>query len=419
MPLSSLLPLTSLLLTAVILLMLLTHYRRQQQHEQKQKETQLIMMERLQQLQQQKDSLQSLLNVQQQDIKEQRHRFDAHQVKSLKLIQDSLHQGLNDARKQIHSSLTQHGEQLSQRINDLTQQTRHHLTQISQEVDKQLEKGFEKTTATFSDVMKRLTIIDQAQQKITELSTNVIHLQDILSDKRSRGAFGEVQLNHLIKNTIPEQHFSLQHTLSNGKRADCLLFLPEPTGNIAIDAKFPLENYQHLHNQPQQSAERTRYTAQFKQDIKKHIQDIAKKYIIPHETADGAIMFIPAESIFADIHAYHPDLVELAQRANVWITSPTTMMAILTTSRAVLKDAATRQQVHLIQQHLVALSQDFTRFQKRMDDVARHVNKAQQDVEQVHKSSKKISQRFEKIEKVELCTQELSTTQTHEDTSAS
>lgn len=376
--------------------------RRQEKNNQKQSEQILVILERLNHLQQQKDDIQNLLRFQQEDSKTQREKFDQHQITSLTTIQESLQKGLGDARQQITTTLHQHNEHTSKRIEALTQETRSQLRQISGEVDKQLEKGFEKTTATFTDVMKRLTIIDQAQQKITELSTNVVSLQEILSDKKSRGAFGEVQLNQLIRNIIPEAHFSLQHTLSNGKRCDCLLFLPEPTGNIVIDAKFPLESFQQSQSSSISPAEKNAHLQQFKQDIKKHIQDIAKKYIIPNETSDSAIMFIPAESIFAEIHGHHPDLVEFSQQSKVWLTSPTTLMAVLTTSRAVLKDAATRKQIHIIQQHLVALSSDFIRFQKRMDDVAKHVNKAQQDVEQVHRSSKKISQRFAKIEQVEL-----------------
>ena len=184
-----------------------------------------ILLERTQQLNTQRQELQSLLQQQTQDIKQQRERFDKHQIDSLKVIQDSLREGLNDAQQDIHRALKQHGELLSQQINQLTRETQDRLKQISGEVDKQLQKGFEKTTATFTDVMKRLTIIDQAQQKITELSSNVVGLQDILNDKRSRGAFGEIQLNSLIRNVIPDGHFSLQHTLSNG----CLLYTsPSP-----------------------------------------------------------------------------------------------------------------------------------------------------------------------------------------------
>lgn len=231
-------------------------------------------------------------------------------------------------------------------------------------------------------------------------------LQDVLLDKKSRGAFGEVQLATLITNMIPQNHFALQHTLSNQKRADCILFLPPPTGNVVIDAKFPLETYQRLMNLDVQSPERKSLQQQFRLDLQKHIKDISEKYIIPEETADGAMMFIPAEAIFAEIHANYPDLIELAHRSRVWMVSPTTLMAVLTTARAVLKDDATRHQVHIIQEHLRNLAQDFSRFEKRMDKLTKHIDQAQQDVSEVNTSAKKISQRFMKIDAVELEWQE-------------
>ena len=233
----------------------------------------------------------------------------------------------------------------------------------------------------------------------------MVSLQEVLADKRSRGAFGEVQLTALIRNVMPESNFAFQHTLSNEKRVDCMLFLPEPTGNVAIDAKFPLENYRRMTDTSlARKSDRVSAEQQFRQDIRKHILDIANKYIIPGETSDGAVMFIPAEAIFAEIHGHYPELVELGQQMKVWMVSPTTMMAILTTARAVLKDAATRKQVHIIQEHLHLLGKDFERFQSRMDDLARHIELAHADVEKVQKSSQKITSRFNKIEKVELDT---------------
>ena len=223
-----------------------------------------------------------------------------------------------------------------------------------------------------------------------------------MSDKRSRGAFGEVQLNALVSNIMPENSYSLQYTFENGVRADCVLFLPEPTGTICIDSKFPLESYQRMTDMTLGDADRKTAEQQFRQDIKKHIKDISSKYIISGETSEGAVMFIPAEAVFAEIHGHYPELVEEAQRARVWLASPTTMMAVLTTSRAVLKDAATRKQVHIIQEHLVALSKDFGRFQDRMDKLATHIDQANRDVADVNKSAKKITSRFTKIEKVEL-----------------
>ncbi|MBL7016904.1 MAG: DNA recombination protein RmuC [Kiritimatiellales bacterium] len=276
------------------------------------------------------------------------------------------------------------------------------LEQIGEKVEQRLEHGFDKTSKVFQDVLKRLVEIDKAQEKIAELSGNVVSLQEVLSDKRSRGAFGEVQLSALISNMMPENSYSLQHTFPGGVRADCVLFLPEPTGTVCIDSKFPLESYQRMTDLAVGDADRKTAEQQFRQDIKKHIKDIASKYIIPGETSDGAVMFIPAEAIFAEIHSHYPDLVEEAQRARVWLTSPTTMMAVLTTARAVLKDAATRQQVHIIQEHLSVLAQDFGRFQVRMDKLAAHIGQAQKDVGEVQTSARKITSRFEKIEKVEL-----------------
>jgi DNA recombination protein RmuC len=317
-------------------------------------------------------------------------------------LQNVLYKGIQDNRLEIKTALTESATELGTRINQLTQTTETKLKEINLQVEKRLAEGFVKTNETFNDVIQRLALIDAAQKKITELSSNVMSLQEILNDKRSRGAFGEVQLSALIRNMIPESHFSFQHQLSNNRRPDCILFLPEPSGNIAIDAKFPLENYRLTIDSSLGEHEKLQAKRQFKIDIRKHIQDIAEKYIIPGETADGAVMFIPAEAVFAEIHAHHSDLVDIAHQANVWLVSPTTMMAILTTSRAVLKDAATRKQVHEIQKHLRLLSEDFERFQMRMDNLAKRIAQTYSDVEQVHISSKKISQRFMQIERAEI-----------------
>lgn len=347
-------------------------------------------------------SIQNWLKKQEREQNELRNKFDAHQIKGLKVIQDSLQRGMHEVRQQVNETIKLQSDQLGKNFDRLTQEVHTRLKEISGEVDKQLSKGFEKTTQTFTDVIKRLTIIDEAQKKISELSGNVVSLKEILVDKKSRGAFGEVQLSSLIHNMIPENHFSMQHTLSNGKRPDCFLLLPEPTGNIAIDAKFPLETFHKLNDSNIATSDKTALEQRFRLDIKHHIKCIAERYIIPGETADGAILFLPAESIFAEIHAHYPDLVEHAYKSRVWMVSPTTLMAVLTTARAVLKDEATRRQVHIIQEHLALLSKDFTRFQKRMDNLSRHIHQAHEDVEQVHKSSLKISSRFSKIEQVEL-----------------
>ncbi|MCW8933788.1 MAG: DNA recombination protein RmuC [Gammaproteobacteria bacterium] len=341
------------------------------------------------------ETLQSGLN-------KHRESFDKRQLEALKIQQDNLTQGMSEVRKQVTDALLQNGNELGKKVDVLTRSTDDRLKEISGQVDKRLNEGFEKTTATFADVVKRLALIDEAQKKITELSVNVVSLQEVLADKRSRGAFGEVQLNSLVRNVMPENSFTFQHTLSNSSRVDCMLFLPNPSGSIGIDSKFPLESFRKIADVESSEIDRQLAEKQFKKDIKKHINDIAKKYIISGETSDGAVMFIPAEAVFAEIHAHHYDLVEEAQRARVWLVSPTTLMAVLTTARAVLKDSATRKQVHLIQEHLQVLSKDFSRFQNRMDNLSKHIEQASKDVDEVNTSARKISSRFEKIEKVEL-----------------
>ncbi len=316
-------------------------------------------------------------------------------------------QQMIDVREQINHSFQQHTHGLTTHLKSLTEEIRQQLSQMTHQVHHRLMEGFEKTSSTFTDIVKRLAIIDEAQKKITELSSHVVGLQDILSDKKSRGAFGEVQLESLISNMMPSTHYQMQYTLSNQKRADCILFLPDPTGHLVVDAKFPLENYQRLMSTDPSTAERKTLQQQFRQDLQKHIKDISEKYIIPHETADSAVMFIPAEAIFAEIHAHYPEIIALSQRMRVWLVSPSTLMAVLTTARAVLKDDATKKQVHVIQKHLQALADDFQRFEKRMDNLSKHIEKAHQDVNEVNISAKKITQRFQRIESVEMNAEEL------------
>lgn len=331
-----------------------------------------------------------------------REQTSQQQLTNMSVMQAGLQKTAASIQQQLLDNVSHHTRSLNERMQHITQDIQQRLQTISQQVEKRLSDGFEKTTETFTRIVERLAIIDAAQKKITELSSSVVSLQELLSDKRSRGAFGEVQLSSLIHNVLPESSFALQYTLSNGKRVDCMLFLPAPTGNTAIDAKFPLENFQLMMTLSLSEAERKAAEQRFRLDIRKHIQDISEKYIIEGETADGAIMFIPAEAIFAEIHAHYPDLIAIAQKAHVWLASPTTVMAILTTAKAVLKDAATRKQVHIIQEHLRYLAADFARFEKRMDALAKHIEQANNDVSEVRTSANKITNRFNKIEQVEL-----------------
>lgn len=381
-------------------------------------EQQSLAMQSIQKQQQELHiTLASLLNEQQLALLDQLHDKEHKQQQSQQQYHHSLLKSLQEHQQQFFKNQVTSFEQLNSQLNKVSQANREELTknidkltestdkrlqEISGQVEKRLSEGFEKTTKTFNDILKRLALIDDAQKKITELSTNVVSLQEVLADKRSRGAFGEVQLNALIRNVLPEKQYAFQHTLSNNKIADCVLFLPKPTGNIVIDAKFPLESFRVMTDLHAESAIRQQANRQFKQDIKKHINDIASKYLIEHETADGAVMFIPAEAVFAEIHAHHSDLVEQANKKRVWLASPTTLMAILTTARAVIKDEATREQVHVIQSHLSYLAADFQRFQGRFNNLARHIDQAATDVKQIHTSAEKITNRFEKIEQVDL-----------------
>lgn len=291
--------------------------------------------------------------------------------------------------------------------NQIQMAERMHLTQreTTQFLHQQFNQGLEKNASTFTDLVKRLTIIDEAQKKISTLSetlsSNIFSLQNVLSNRGARGALGEVQLSGLIQNMMPSSHYALQHTLSNGKRADCILFLPEPTGHIVIDAKFPLDNYQRI-VACSNEIEKPKLCQQFRIDIKKHIKDIMEKYIVPNETAPAAVMFLPAESVFSEIHANYPDLVQYSHECSVWLVSPTTLMAILTTARAVLKDDSTRKQVHVIQEHLKYLALDFKRFDKRLQNLTRYIQQANDEATDVHTSAKKITSRFEKIDHLDM-----------------
>ncbi len=324
--------------------------------------------------------------------------------------------------EKLHTTLAEQGQAQQALINDtmlkatttlslsiesLSKAVDNRLEQIGGKVSERLDEGFKKTNQTFVDVMARLATIDEAQKKIDGLTTNVVSLQELLGDKRSRGAFGEVQLEALVRNVLPVNSYAMQHSFENGTRADCALFLPEPTGTVAVDSKFPLENYHRMFDSKLAEAEQLLAEKQFKLDVKKHVDDIAKKYIISNVTSDGAVMFIPAEAVFAELHAYHQDVIEYAMNKRVWVVSPTTLMAVLNTARAVLKDVETRKQVHVIKEELAKLSKDFGRFDQRMKKLADNIRQAHENAQDVHISSQKITQRFAKIERVELADQPL------------
>jgi DNA recombination protein RmuC len=319
-------------------------------------------------------------------------------------VQKTLEEKHRQMLADLHDGLTKQGDRLGGQLTDLRESIAGkldaRLDQISSRVSERLDEGFRKTNETFVSVMQRLATIDEAQKKIDSLTGSVVSLQELLGDKKSRGAFGEVQLEALVRNVMPPNAFEMQFTLSNGTRVDCALRLPEPTGLVCVDSKFPLENYNRMFEGSE--AERALAQKQFRMDLRKHVDAIASKYIIEGETSDGAVMFVPAEAVFAEIHAYHAEVVDYAQAKRIWIVSPTTLMAVLNTARAVLKDVETRKQVHVIKEALARLGADFRRFDERMKKLADHIRQAHQDAEDVQVSSRKISQQFQKIESAEL-----------------
>ena len=339
-------------------------------------------------------------------------------MQTLQLAQNtSLAQTRESVLETLHKTLSEQGKSQQSLINDtmlkatttLTQSVEslgkivdNRLEQIGGKVSERLDEGFKKTNETFISVMERLATIDEAQKKIDGLTVNMVSLQELLGDKRSRGAYGEVQLESLVRNVLPASGFKMQHTFENGARVDCALFLPQPTGIVAVDSKFPLENYHKMFDSALPEAAQNAAEKQFKADVKKHVDDIAAKYIIPNVTSDGAVMFIPAEAVFAEIHAYHPEIIDYAMVKRVWLVSPTTLMAVLNTARAVLKDVEMRKQVHIIKDELGKLSKDFERFDIRMKKLADNIRQAHENAQDVHVSSQKITNRFKQIERVEL-----------------
>jgi len=342
----------------------------------------------------------------QQQLADQREGF-LRELAVLKseLVEKSLALVAEQAKAQAESlqnSVRSLSDQISGNVESLTRTVDTRLEQIQGRVKERLDEGFRKTNETFASVMARLATIDEAQRKIDGLTTNVVSLQELLGDKRSRGAFGEVQLENLVRNLLPPSAYDFQWTLSNGHRADCVLRLPEPTGLVAVDAKFPLENYHRMYDASLAEADRRDAQRAFRADVRRHVDDIAARYVVAGETSDGAVMFVPAEAVFAEIHGSHPDVVDHAMGRHVWIVSPTTLMAVLNTARAVLKDVETRRQVHVIKDELAKLGKDFGRFDERMRKLAAHIRQAHEDADSVQVSSEKIVRRFRQIERVDL-----------------
>lgn len=267
-------------------------------------------------------------------------------------------------------------------------------------IDKKLGDGLKQSRETLKEVLERMVKVDTAQKEIRSLSQSVVELQNVLTDKKTRGIFGEIQLNQLLENIFGEgkgRVYDLQFLLSNGKMVDAILRLPEPLGVTAIDAKFPLENYRKMVDQDLDTQTRENARKEFSKNLKKHIDDISSKYILPPETSDQAILFLPAEAIFSEVHAYHLDLVEYAAKKRVWLTSPTTLMAILSTVQTVLLNIERNKHIDQIQSEINKLGEDFVRHEKRWEDLSKHLTTVSKDIEQLHITQRKIGERFKSI----------------------
>lgn len=275
------------------------------------------------------------------------------------------------------------------------------LLQVAKNVSEGLQQNTVKTNETLADLRERLAKIDVAQQKISALSEQVVSLQEVLSNKQARGAFGEIQLNDLVTSALPPSAYEFQVVLTNQKRADCVLKLPNPPGLIVIDSKFPLESYHALRvaSNDREKLEAERF---FKASVLKHIKDISEKYIVAGETAESALMFLPSEAIYAELHANFPDVVEASYRSKVWIVSPTPLMATLNTVRAILKDAKMREQAGVIQKEVGVLIDDIGRLDGRIESLSRHFKQANEDIDGIKISSGKIARRIQRIEDIQL-----------------
>ena len=305
----------------------------------------------------------------------------------------SLTKNINEFKDGLTKNINENVEKLSQKIEN-------RLDAMNMKVEERLSKGFEETTKTFGNVLERLSKIDEAQKKIEALSSNVVSLQDILTDKKSRGIFGEIQLYQILSSVFGEKNDKLyqkQYKLSNGTIVDSIIFTPEPLGNIAVDSKFPLENYRKMYNNDLSQIERENARKDFVTDLKKHIDAISSKYIIKNETSEQAILFLPAEAIFAEINAYHTDIIEYAYKKNVRIASPTTLVSVLTVIQVMMTNLERDKYANIIQQELEKLNVEFTRYRTRWDNLQKDIEKVSKDVKEINTTSNKISKRFTEI----------------------
>ena len=325
-------------------------------------------------------------NINESNITERLGRLETSVVKELGEFKNDVNTALNNDFEKLN-------EKIERKINIM-----------NDHVNERLDVNFEKTNKTFTSVLERLSKIDEAQKKIDSLSTDIVSLQSILTDKKTRGIFGEINLNHIMVSVFGDKYdsiYKMQYTFDTGVIADCVLFAPEPLGTIAIDSKFPLENYRVMIDKNKSIMERQVAEKQFKIDVKKHIDAISSKYIIKGVTSNQAIMFLPAEALFAELNAYHEDIIEYAYKKRVWITSPTTLMSTLTTIELVIKNIEKDKYTNIIHEELNKLSIEFSRYKERWDKLSRSIEAVSRDANDIHITTDKISKRFDAINNVD------------------
>ena len=316
-------------------------------------------------------------------------------------------QALGDGQERLAGGLHHVSEAQAQAQANMLKLMEQRLAMVQQQMNENLHGTARRTAQSLGDLQQRLETIDKAQENITKLSGDVLSLQDILSNKQTRGAFGEIQLNDIVLNALPSDSYTLQATLSNGRRADCLIHLPNPPGPIVIDSKFPLEGYEALRS-ASTDWEVSEAKKALRTSVKKHIKDISEKYILEGETADGALMFLPSEAVYAELHANFSDIVQEGFSARVWIVSPTTCMATLNTMRAILKDARMREQTGAIRRELGLLYQDVDRLGTRVENLDRHFGQAAKDLSEIKISADKAGRRARRLDNFDF--EELATT---------
>ncbi len=326
-------------------------------------------------------------NINESNITERLGKLEMNMLKELNFFKDLL-----------NKSNQEEFEKLNEKID-------FRLRLISDKVNERIDENFEKTNKTFTTVLERLSKIDEAQKKIDTLSSDIVSLQSVLTDKKSRGIFGEVNLKNIMSNVFGENNnkiYQMQYTFQNNAIADCVLFAPNPLGLIAIDSKFPLENYQAMVDKNNDVQTREIAFKNFKTDMKKHIDAISSKYIIEDVTSDQAILFLPAEAIFAEVNAYHPDIVEYAYKKRVWLTSPTTLISTLTTIQVIIKNMERDKYTSIIHKELNLLATEFQRYKDRWEKLSRSIESVNKSVVELHTTSEKITKRFSSINQVEI-----------------